>query len=346
MRTGIFHRNYEADERAIDSGTQWVLVAIGATLLAALPFYGSDYVLAIACIMGIHIVAALGLNITTGMAGLISLSHAAFLGVGCYTAAVLSRWSVPFFLVLPVAGLVTAAVGIVVGLPSLRVKGLYLVIATLAAHFVLTFVFREWTSVTGGMGGVKIARPDFFGFAFTGDRRIFYLIYTCVALLVVADINLKRSYIGRAFVAVRDRDISAEILGVDLLKTKLLAFAIGAFYAGVAGALVGYFYNGISPEYFTLTLAIFYLAAVIVGGLGRTLGSVLGASFMTFVPEVLRLLSHLSSQWVPNAATLLLPMGQMAFGLLIVGFLIFESHGLAEIWSRIRRQFHLWPYKT
>ena len=155
--------------------------------------------------------------------------------------------------------------------------------------------------------------------------------------------NLARTHIGRAFVAVRDRDISAEILGVNLLRTKLLAFAIGAFYAGVAGGLLGYFYGAITPEYFVLTLSVFYLAAVIVGGLGSVLGSILGALFMTFVPEVLRLAAHASSQWFPGVAGLLLPMGQVVFGLLIIGFLVFEPHGLAAIWSRIRRTFHLWP---
>ena len=158
--------------------------------------------------------------------------------------------------------------------------------------------------------------------------------------------NLARSYIGRAFVAVRERDFSAEILGVHLLRTKLLAFAIGAFYAGVAGGLLGYFYGAITPEYFVLTLSVFYLAAVIVGGLGTVLGSVLGALFMTFVPEALRLVAHASSQWLPGVAGLLLPMGQVVFGALIIGFLVFEPHGLAAIWSRIRRQFHLWPFKT
>ena len=164
--------------------------------------------------------------------------------------------------------------------------------------------------------------------------------------MAVAARNLARTHIGRAFVAVRDRDISAEILGVNLLRTKLLAFAIGAFYAGVAGGLLGYFYGAITPEYFVLTLSVFYLAAVIVGGLGSVLGSILGALFMTFVPEVLRLAAHASAQWFPGVSGLLLPMGQVVFGLLIIVFLVFEPHGLAAIWSRIRRTFHLWPMRT
>ena len=346
MRTAVFHETFAAEERLWDSPTsrRWMLAF--TLVLFSMPLWAGDYVLAMACIIGIHVIATLGLNLTTGNAGLISLSHGAFLGVGCYSVAYLAKLGVPFYLALPAAGALSALLGVVVGLPSLRVKGIYLAIATLAAHFVLTFVFREWDAVTGGVPGTSIPRASIGGFEFTGDRRNFYLIFVCAFGLAIAARNLARTYIGRAFVAVRDRDISAEILGVHLLRTKLTAFAIGAFYAGVAGGLLGYFYGSISPEYFVLTLSVFYLAAVIVGGLGTVLGSILGALFMTFVPEVLRLLAHASSQWFPAVAGLLLPMGQVVFGFLIIGFLVFEPKGLAALWARIRRVFHLWPFKT
>jgi branched-chain amino acid transport system permease protein len=231
-------------------------------------------------------------------------------------------------------------------LPSLRVKGLYLAIATLAAQFILTFLFREWESVTGGVGGIRIARPTLFGFEIAGDRRQFYLIFICVFVMGLVASNLSRTYVGRAFVAVRDRDISAEILGVNLLRTKLLAFAIGSFYAGVAGGLLGYFYGAVTPTYFDFGLSIFYLAAVIVGGLGSVLGSILGAVFMALVPELLRLCTNFLGPWLPGIAGLLLPMGQVVFGVLIIAFLIFEPRGLAEIWTRVRKTFALWPAKT
>jgi branched-chain amino acid transport system permease protein len=346
VRTGVFHETFRSEEQLWDSPTsrQW-MVAFTLALLT-LPLWGSDYLLAMACIIGIHVIASLGLNLTTGNAGLISLSHGAFLGVGCYTVAWLGKHGIPFYLALPAAGFLAAFIGVIVGLPSLRVKGLSLAIATLAAHFILTFVFREWEAVTGGVPGTSIPRAKLFGFELIGDRRNFYLIVVCAFALAVAARNLARTHIGRAFVAVRDRDFSAEILGVNLWRTKLLAFAIGAFYAGVAGGLLGYFYGSITPEYFTLTLSVFYLAAVIVGGLGTVLGSILGALFMTFVPEVLRLVAHAGSQWLPGVAGLLLPMGQVVFGILIIAFLIFEPHGLAALWSRIRRTFHLWPFRT
>ncbi len=346
MRTGVFHETFAAEERMWDSPAARIWMAVFVVALFTLPLWSSDYMLAMACIVGIHVIATLGLNLTTGNAGLISLSHGAFLGVGCYTVAWLSRYGVPFYVTLPAAGLLTAALGLVVGLPSLRVKGLYLAIATLAAHFILTFIFREWESVTGGVPGTSIPRAKLFGFQLVGDRHNFYLIFVCALVLGLAARNLARTHHGRAFVAVRDRDFSAEILGVNLLRTKLMAFAVGAFYAGVAGGLLGYFYGAITPEYFVLTLSVFYLAAVIVGGLGSVLGSVLGALFVTFVPEVLRMVAHVSSQWFPGVAGLLLPMGQVVFGLLIIAFLVFEPHGLAAIWSRVRRVFHLWPFKT
>jgi branched-chain amino acid transport system permease protein len=346
MRIGVFHESYAAEERLWDSRTAryWMLLFVLGWF--ALPFYGNDYVMAMACIVGIHLVATTGLNITTGMTGLISLAQAAFMGVGCYTIAWLSKWQVPFFVTLPIAGAITAGLGLLVGLPSLRVKGLYFAIATLAAHFILTFLFRELDPITGGVRGMNIERPAAFGLVLTGDRQVFYLIYACVFLLGLGAVNLARSHLGRAMVAVRDRDISAEIIGVNLLRTKLLASSIGSFYAGVAGGLLGYLYGAITPDYFAFSLSVFYLAAIIVGGLGRMLGSVLGAVFMTFVPEGLRLVSQVGVDYWPVIGKLLLPMGQVVFGLLIIGFLIVEPLGLAEVWGRIRRNFHLWPFKT
>lgn len=346
MRTAAFHENFRASEQLLDSRTARAWMAAFVLALLSLPLWGSDYIVAMACIVGIHLVATLGLNVTTGGAGLISLAHAGFLGVGCYTAGYLARQGISFWLTLPAAGAVAAMLGVLVGLPSLRVKGLYLAIATLAGHFVLTFVFREWDGVTGGIRGISIPRATVFGVELASDRQKFYLILACALAVGLAVRNLARTRHGRAFIAVRERDFSAEILGIHLLRTKLAAFGIGAFCAGLAGGLLGYFYGAITPEYFTLTLAVFYLAAIIVGGLGSVLGSVLGALFMTFVPEVLRLATQAGSQWLPGLAALLLPMGQIIFGLLIIGFLVFEPHGLAAVWSRVRRTFHLWPFKT
>lgn len=346
MRSGVYFQKFADEERLFNSKTQrrnfWTFLV----LLLTTPLWIHDYLLTMACIVGIHVIATMGLNFTTGSAGLISLSHGAFLGVGCYTAAYAAKMGLPFWIAVPAGGTVACLIGVIVGVPSLRVKGLYLAIATLAAHFILAFVFREWDAGTGGTGGVTVAPATIFGFEIADEASKFYLIYGFVIALAFAGKNLMRSYVGRSFVAIRDRDYSAEILGVNMLRTKLTAFGIGSFYAGVAGGLLAYYYGGITPEYFHLSLSVFYLAATIVGGLGTVLGSILGAVFMTFIPEVLRFIAQSMSQQLPTLANLLLPMGQVVFGGLIVFFLVVEPHGLVSVWGRIRRAAHIWPFKN
>ncbi len=346
MRIGDLRASYAHDEAIWSTPVQRIWLAALASLLLVLPFVVNGYVISLACMLGIHIIAATGLNLMTGYTGLISLGHAAFMGVGCYTAAWLAQRGVPFFFALPLAGAMAALLGLLTGLPSLRIKGLYLAVATLATQFLLEYVFREWDDVTGGVRGVSVPNASLFGFDLLNDTRMYYLIAPVAALLLVAARNLFRTRVGRAFIAIRDKDISAEVLGINLLHYKLAAFAIGSFYAGVAGALLGYFYRAMTPEYFTLQLSIFYLAVIIVGGLGSLLGTILGAVFMTLVPEFLRFMVSVAAQWAPNATEILSPFQQLVFGLLIIGFLVFEPHGLLLIWRRVRRFFHLWPFRT
>ena len=346
MRIGDFRASYVHDESIWPTRVQRAWLCALALGLLAFPLGVNGYLVSLACVVGIHCIAAAGLNIMTGYTGLISLGHAAFMGVGCYTAAWFAQRGLPFFLTLPLAGLMAAALGIVVGLPSLRIKGLYLAVATLAMQFLLVYVFREWDSVTGGVRGVNVPNASLAGFELSNDTRMYYLIVPVAALMLVGGRNLFRTRVGRAFIAIRDKDISAEVLGIDLLHYKLAAFAIGSFYAGVAGALLGYFYRAMTPEYFSLQLSIFYLAAIIVGGLGSMLGTIFGAVFMTLVPEVLRAVVALIAQWAPRATEILSPVQQVVFGVLIMGFLVFEPHGLLEIWRRVRRVFHLWPFRA
>jgi branched-chain amino acid transport system permease protein len=322
----------------------WLLALVAVLLL--LPSLVNGYLISLACMLGIHIIAATGLNLMTGYTGLISLGHAAFMGVGCYSAAYLAQRGLPFFLTLPMAGVTAALLGLLAGLPSLRIKGLYLAVATLAMQFLLEYVFREWDSVTGGVRGVSVPNANLFGFELLNDQRMYYLIVPVAGLMLLAARNLFRTRVGRAFIAIRDQDISAEVLGINLLHYKLAAFAIGSFYAGVAGALLGYFYRAMTPEYFTLQLSIFYLAVIIVGGLGSLVGTMLGAVFMTLVPELLRFFVTVAARWSPNATEILSPMQQMVFGGLIISFLVLEPHGLYVVWQRLRRFFHLWPFRT
>lgn len=346
MRIGDFRASYAHDEALWPTNVQqrWLLAL--AICLIVLPFGVNGYLISLACMLGINVIAATGLNIMTGYTGLISLGQAAFMGVGCYCAAWLAQRGVPFVFTIPAAGLLAGAIGIVVGIPSLRIKGLYLAVASLATQFLLVYVFREWESVTGGVRGVDVPFAQLFGYELSSDLRMYYLILPITALLLVAARNLFRTRVGRAFIAIRDKDISAEVLGINLLNYKLIAFAIGSFYAGVAGALLGYFYRAMTPDYFTLQLSIFFLACIIVGGMGSILGTVLGAIFMTLVPELLRHGVTLAAYWSPRATEVLSPLKEVVFGLLIIGFLVFEPHGLTEVWRRIRRTFHLWPFRS
>ena len=347
MRIGTLKETYAADEALFDTSTQRAWLVVLALALVAFPFVSNEYFLYLACLVAIHVISTTGLNILTGFTGLVSLGQAAFMGVGAYTVAVLEgRLGTPALLNLLLAGLVTALVGAVVGLPSLRVKGLYLAMATIAASFILHFVFANWSSVTNGVSGINVAPASVFGLTLSRPFALYWLILPLTAVMVLGAANLFRTRIGRAFIAIRDRDISAEVLGIPLLRYKLMSFALSSFYAGVAGGLWAYFFRVVTPESFPFVYSIFFLAAVIVGGMGTILGGILGAIFMTMVPEVLKLMVGVLSPILPDAVAILSPVRTIVFGALIIGFLVFEPHGLAEIWRRTRRFFHLWPFKT
>jgi branched-chain amino acid transport system permease protein len=349
MRIGSAKETYAADAALFDSRTQgaWLLVLM--LVLAAFPFIASEYWLYLACLVCINIISAMGLNILIGYTGLVSLGQAAFMGLGAYTVAVMqARLGTPMLLNLLAAGGVALVAGVLVGLPSLRVKGLYLAIATIAAGVIAHFAFSHFTQLTGGSAGITVAPARWFGIDLDSSFRMYWVIVPLTGLMLVGAANLFRTRIGRAFVAIRDRDISAAVLGIALLPYKLLSFAIASFYAGVAGGLFAYFFRAITPESFPLLMSIFFLAAIIVGGMGSVLGSVLGAVFMTLVPEVLKLLVGALPESIVggNAMLVLSPVRTIVFGLMIVLFLILEPHGLAEIWRRARRLFHLWPFRT
>ncbi len=347
MRIGDAVTTYRADEAIFRTQTQKIWMGILLFFLILFPFLSSPYLLFLGCMVGIAVISATGLNILVGLTGQISLGHGGFMGVGAYTAVWFAdNLGMPVFLTIPLAGMMTAGVGMVVGLPSLRVKGLYLAIATMAASVILHFVFVHWESVTGGNRGFNLQNASVFGVELNSDFRMYFIIIPLAVLAVAGQRNLLRTRIGRAFIAIRDRDISAEVLGVNLLKYKLMSFGLSSFYAGCAGALWAYFFKIVTPESFPLDASIFYLAAIIVGGMGTVIGPILGAGFMTLVPEMLKMFTELVVPIIPNAQVLLSPVKGIVFGMLIVCFLLFEPHGLCEIWRRIQRFFRIWPFKT
>jgi len=345
MRCGDFRESYLEDEKIFQSTFVKVWLVILLVCLVTLPLFANDYVMYVANQIGFAVIAAVGLNLLTGCTGQISLGHAAFIGVGGYATAVLiTRFGIPFWFALPLAGLISAGVGMVIGIPSLRVKGLYLCIATLAAQFILEYVFINWEGVTQGIRGINVPPPRIGSFVFATEKSFYYLTLVVVVAAVGFARNILRTKWGRAFVAIRDRDLAAEMMGIDLFRHKLIAFALSSFYAGVAGGLWVSFMKIVTPEHFPFSRSIEYLAMIIVGGLGSVLGSIFGAIFMVLVPELLNVATGSLKGFFPNLTQIFIPMKEVIFGFLIVGFLIFEPHGLAEIWHRIKNFFSLWPF--
>lgn len=346
MRIGTLKESYVADAGLFDSRTQKVWLCIGLMLLVLFPFMANDYWLYLACLVAINVASATGLNVLTGYTGLVSLGQAAFMGLGAYTVAILQiRVGTPALVNLLAGGVVALLGGVIVGIPSLRVKGLYLAIVTIAASFIAHFLFANF-EITGKTGGLSVSPATFFGVPLDTSFRIYWLIVPVMLLMLFGAANLFRTRVGRAFIAIRDRDISAEVLGIPLLRYKLLSFGLSSFYAGVAGGLWAYFFRVVTPESFPLLMSIFFLAAIIVGGMGSIVGGILGAVFMTMVPEVLKFIFDLLPSTGHDMKVFLSPVRTVVFGLLIVGFLVFEPHGLAEVWRRIRRFFHLWPFRN
>lgn len=302
-----------------------------AVLVIALPFIGNDYITYMASLILINIIAVVGLNITVGYAGLLSLGHAAFLGVGAYVTALLLMADVPLPIAIAASALASFCFGIFFGLPAIRIKGVHLAISTLALQFGFFFVAQRWVSVTNGDNGLQTPQASIFGFVFNTDERLYFLILPFAIAACITGANLFRTRVGRAFVAVRERDYAAEVLGVNAIRTKLLAFAVGAAYAGVAGSLLAVFLRLVNPDQFLVSVSVFFLTAVLVGGRGSILGSVLGAVFMTLLPEVLRVGASMVVSDVSSYVGLLATMREFLFGALIVIFLHVDPRGLVGL---------------
>lgn len=321
-------------------------------ILIAIMFLGSivgiganEYHYFIMNLILINLISAIGLQILIGFTGLLSLGHAAFMGVGAYTSALLvTKLGCPFILSILAAGLVASFFGIIVGIPSLRIKGFYLMVATLAFQFVIDYIIIHWESVTLGTRGIELTTPYVFGISLEKNRTYYLLLFFLTVFLMWGAKNIIRSKIGRAFIAVRDNDVSAEIIGIPIFPYKLLSFSISAFYAGIAGALFAGLLRTAIPEGYTFLHSIIFLAMVLVGGLGRLVGTVFGVIFITLVPVILDLIvSYIANVYDPNFTILLGPLKELVFGGLIILFIILEPEGLVGMWIRIRDYFKIWP---
>ena len=343
---GHFSKSYSEDMAVIQTGLQWLsLLSFIAALVVVPPFFGR-YVLGMLSVIAITIVAVLGLNILTGLCGQISLGHAAFMAIGAYTSAVLvAKYSISFWIALPCAGIAAAFVGLLFGLPSLRIKGLYLALGTLAAHYIIIYAVSHADSLTGGTAGIEAPRPVFFGMSMDGSLSFYYLLLGVTVFLTVFAKNLGRTRAGRNFIAIRDNDKAAEVMGISLFHYKLLAFGVGCFYAGIAGALWAHYMTVIDPDHFPLTNAIWYVGMLIVGGMGTTVGVFFGVLFLKGIElaatELGPTLTDLIPLLGPGVAA---SLAQFLLAFIIILFLVFEPRGLAHRWELLKNAFRIWPF--
>ncbi len=345
---GNFNDRYEQELTIFETDFGRASLIAGLVILfGVVPYISGPYLLYILNTIAITAIAAIGLNILIGFTGQLSLGHGAFFGVGAYAAAILATDAgFPFLLSVPCAGLITALVGVLFGLPSGRLKGLYLTIATLAGQFIIEYLLIHWEGLTRGTMGIVLPEISLSGVALGDDRSFFYIAYLCLIAMTLFAVNLMRTRYGRAFVAIRDNDRAAEGMGIPIFPYKLLSFGISSFYAGVAGALWAYYMVSITTEPFNLGLSVEFIAMVIIGGLGSITGSIYGALFITGLNEGLRWLTDMlmSTDILSAVGLSMAPLRELAFGSAIVLFILLEPRGLAEVWRIIRSNFRLWPF--
>ncbi len=344
---GQFKTSYQSDSQIFPLRQDRIGIAILLLLaLIAVPWLASDYAFsAIFIPFLIFSLAALGLNILTGYAGQLSLGTAAFMAVGAFASYnfILRLPGIPVLLAFVLGGICAALVGIAFGLPSLRIRGFYLAAATLATQFFVVWCLTkiQWFTNYSTSGVITAQEIVIAGYAFNTPLKKYLLTLLIVAVLALLAKNMVRSNVGRSWMAVRDMDVAAEVIGFRLMRTKLLAFAVSSFYCGIAGALYAYAYLGtVEPEAYNLDLSFRILFMIIIGGVGSILGSFLGAAFIVLLPVVLNLLAHTLALPTHVASNLEL----MVFGALIIFFLIVEPHGLARLWQIAKEKLRLWPF--
>ena len=336
----IFKTSYAQDIALAKHGGHVFWYGLLGALLIAAPWLLPEYWLAQLTFVLIYGIVGLGLMLLAGFTGQFSIGHAAFLGTGAYTQAVLANMGVPFPVALAAAAALSAAVGVVVGLPALRVKGIYLGIATLAFGFIVEEVFARWERVTGGNSGLHVKSPRLFGLEI-GSSENFYSVCLLIAVLCTfAIMNLLRSPTGRAFVAIRDSEISAQSMGIHLARYKTMSFAISAALAGLGGALYAHKLSFIAPDQFNILQSVDLLLMVVIGGLGSVHGAFLGAIFLIAMPQLIAL----GKDWLPPAIGQAPGLQALVYGLVLIGFVLFEPLGLYGRWLKVRTYLQLFPF--
>jgi branched-chain amino acid transport system permease protein len=336
----IFKTDYGQDVDLVKHGGQKFWYGLLLLVMLAAPWLFTEYYLAQLTFVLIYAIVGLGLMLLAGFTGQFSIGHAAFLGVGAYAQAVFTGQGVPFPVALALAGLLSGAVGIVVGLPALRVKGIYLGIATLSFGFIVEEVFARWESVTGGNAGIHIKAPDVFGWKLDSGEEFYYLCLVLAVIATLGILNLLRSPTGRAFVAIRDSEISAQSMGIHLARYKTLSFALSAVLAGIGGALYAHKLQFISPDQFNIIQSIDLLLMVVIGGLGSVHGAFLGALFLIAMPQLI----SLSKDFLPDFIGQAPGLQGLVYGAVLIGFVLFEPLGLYGRWLKVRTYFQTFPF--
>ena len=343
--SGYLRTSYAEDLALVQTRSERVSLAAFLLALAAFPFVASAFALDLACQVFLASIGALSLMLLTGYAGQISLGHAGLLAAGAFTAGILAREiHAPFWLTLPASALTGVALGFAFGLPSLRLRGLYLAVSTLALYFVVTYLGGEYETKRGFSTGIVIEPPSLAGYKLTDGRVWYFVLLAAAAASLFVCINLLRSRSGRAWRALHAREAVAEALGINVVGYKLLAFVISSGMTSVAGCLFAYYRGFVSVEAFDLFLSIQYVAMIIIGGMGSLLGAILGAAFVTLFPYIIERLLQL----LPNVEQLagdIFAINYAAFGAVMVLFLVLEPLGLVGIWRRLQNYFLLWPFK-
>lgn len=336
----LFKTDYDQDIRlAKHSGHVFWYGALGVLLVLA-PWLFDEYWLAQLAFILIYAIVGLGLMVLAGFTGLFSLGHAAFLGVGAYTQAILVNAGVPFTLAILGAASLSALVGVVVAMPALRVKGIYLGMATLALGFILEEVFARWEHMTGGNSGLFVNAPEFLGTTVDTAGGFYFICLGITVLATLGVLNLLRSPTGRAFVAIRDSEISAQSMGIHLASYKTLSFAISAALAGIGGALYAHKIQFLTPDQFSIIQSIDLLLMVVIGGLGSVHGAFFGAIFLISMPQMIAL----GKDYLPDTVAQAPGLTATVYGIFLVGFVLFEPMGLYGRWLKIRTYFQLFPF--
>jgi branched-chain amino acid transport system permease protein len=335
----IFKTDYQQDIRVWRHGGDLFWYGLLLVSMIVAPTVLDDFYLGELSVVLVWAVAAIGLMLLVGYTGLVSLGHAAFLGIGAYTEAYLLGQGIPFLISFPLAGLVTAMAGVAIGVPTLRMTGLYLAIATLAFATIVEKVFSNWNSVTGGFDGLPVEYPSVFGYELAESWHFYYLCLFVLVAVIWFSTNLLRSPTGRAMVAIRDSEISAQSMGVNLAKYKTIAFAISAGITGLAGGLFAHYVQHLAPDAFSILLSIQLLLAVIVGGVGSIHGAIYGAIFIGILPQAIAILRDYLPSKIADTAGL----EPGIFGLILVYIILAEPMGIYGRWLKIRFFFDLFP---